>query len=152
MEVTLTDSESMERLGAAMANVCTGAILIRLQGDLGSGKTTLVRGFLRSVGITGAIKSPTYTLVEPYQAGDQHYYHFDLYRLEAPEALEMLGFRDYLDGDSVCLIEWPEQAGDLLPPADIAVAISMLPDGRRVHLDSATTRGANLLKSLDFAS
>lgn len=135
-----------------MAKVCKGSTLIQLQGKLGSGKTTLVRGFLRSLGITGAIKSPTYTLVEPYQADGRHYYHFDLYRLEAPEALEMLGFRDYLDGDSMCLIEWPEQAGDLLPPADIAVAISLLPAGRRVHLDATTTHGVNLLNSMAFSA
>ncbi len=152
MIFTLTDSESMERLGAAIAGCCPGQAMIQLRGPLGSGKTTLVRGFLRACGISGAIKSPTYTLVEPYQAGGRPLYHFDLYRLEDPEALEMLGFRDYLDSGSVCLIEWPEQAGGLLPPADIAVDIGVLQNGRQVTLDSTTEYGASLLKNLHFTA
>ena len=150
MRVFLTDAESTERLGAALAACCPGPAMIHLQGPLGSGKTTLVRGFLRHLGISGAIKSPTYTLVEPYQAEHRQLYHFDLYRLEDPEALEMLGFRDYLDSDSVCLIEWPEQAAGLLPPADISIHLEVAAAGREADLGSATEYGARLLKSLQF--
>lgn len=154
MELLLNDSESMERLGAAVAGAVLAGrfqhIVITLQGPLGAGKTTFVRGFLRACGISGPIKSPTYTLVEPYQAGGRQFYHFDLYRLEDPEALEMLGFRDYLTGDSICLIEWPEQAGGALPPAAIEVRLAFAGDGRRAVLDTATTEGDNLLNLLDF--
>lgn len=151
MHCLLTDAGSTERLGAALATCCTGPAMIHLQGQLGSGKTTLVRGFLRQLGISGAIKSPTYTLVEPYQAGGRQIYHFDLYRLEDPEALEMLGFRDYLESDSVCLIEWPEQAAGLLPPADITVHLEVAAAGREADLGSATEYGASLLNSLQFS-
>ena len=151
MQVQLTDTESTERLGAALAACCSEAAMIHLQGPLGSGKTTLVRGFLRRLGISGAIKSPTYTLVEPYTSAGRPMFHFDLYRLEDQEALEMLGFRDYLEGNSVCLIEWPEQAGGLLPAADITIALSVTDSGRTASLTSATEYGASLLKSLKFS-
>lgn len=151
MHVTLSDAGATERLGAALAACCPGAAMIHLRGPLGSGKTTLVRGFLRASGISGAVKSPTYTLVEPYDAGGRQFYHFDLYRLEDPGALEMLGFRDYLEADSVCLIEWPEQAGGLLPAADITIAMDMAGTGRDVELTGSTEYGASLLKSLHFS-
>lgn len=150
MNYALDDSAAMEACGAALAAACPAAAMIHLYGPLGAGKTTLVRGFLRAVGITGAIKSPTYTLVEPYAVAGRQFYHFDLYRLEDPEALEMLGFRDYLDAGSVCLIEWPEQAGGLLPAADIDVRIEVIPHGRRVALAAGTDHGVSLLKSFKF--
>ncbi len=150
MPYQIADSAGMERLGAALATACPALSLIYLYGPLGAGKTTLVRGFLRAVGVSGTVKSPTYTLVEPYQLAETSYYHFDLYRLEDPEALEMLGFRDYLEAGSVCLIEWPEQAGGLLSAADISVSIEMATTGRSVSLEAATERGASCLKSLRF--
>lgn len=150
MPYQVGDSETMERFGAALAAACPATIMIHLYGPLGAGKTTLVRGFLRAVGISGTIKSPTYTLVEPYQIADRSFYHFDLYRLEEPEALEMLGFRDYLEAGSVCLIEWPEQGGGFLPAADISVSIDMASAGRCINLDAATNYGASCLKSFRF--
>jgi len=147
---TLADTAATERLGAALAGICRERAMIHLRGPLGSGKTTLVRGYLHAAGIGGAIKSPTYTLVEPYHISKRRFYHFDLYRLEGPEALEMLGFRDYLDADSVCLIEWPEQAGGLLPAADIAIHLALAGEGRRADLASATDYGDSLLKLLEF--
>lgn len=150
MEYLLADSDAMARFGAALYRACPVTAVVELRGPLGAGKTTLVRGFLRAAGITGAIKSPTYTLVEPYQSGARHFYHFDLYRLEDPEALEMLGFRDYLEAGSVCLIEWPEQAAGWLPKADIELRIEMATGGRTVGLSGATVRGASALKSFVF--
>ncbi|MCS3902387.1 tRNA threonylcarbamoyladenosine biosynthesis protein TsaE [Methylohalomonas lacus] len=150
MNYSLDDSAAMEACGGALAAACPAAVMIQLHGPLGAGKTTLVRGFLRAVGVTGAIKSPTYTLVEPYAVAGRQFYHFDLYRLEDPEALEMLGFRDYLDAGSVCLIEWPEQAAGLLPAADIDVRIEVTPQGRRVNLAAGTDNGVSLLKSFKF--
>lgn len=148
-EVEVADESAMERLGAAMAAACgDSATLIYLQGPLGAGKTTLVRGFLRAAGIRGAVKSPTYTLVEPYELSDRAVYHFDLYRLESAEALDMLGFRDYLEAACVCLIEWPEQAEALLPAADIRVTIGLAASGRQVTLAAATPYGARMLKTL----
>lgn len=156
MELVINDSGSMERLGAALAAAVLSAdrrhTLINLQGPLGAGKTTLVRGFLRGCGVSGPIKSPTYTLIEPYQVGERAFYHFDLYRLEDPEALEMLGVRDYFSGDSVCLIEWPEQAGGLLPAATVEVRLALEGTGRRATLTPATEHGASLLKSFNFAA
>ena len=105
----LSDEAATEAFGATLAQLLGNGGIVTLSGQLGAGKTTLIRGFLHALGHQGAVKSPTYTLVEPYELDGRPIMHFDLYRLGDPEELEYLGFRDYLDGSTLCLIEWPEK-------------------------------------------
>ena len=123
-------------------------MVIYLRGDLGAGKTTLVRALLQSLGYTGRVKSPTYTLLEQYEAGELHLRHFDLYRFQDGEEWEAAGFRDEFDGCNVCLIEWPEKARDLIPQADIEIIFEILPDGRNVSLQTHTETGRKCLNLL----
>jgi tRNA threonylcarbamoyladenosine biosynthesis protein TsaE len=109
-----------ERLGAAL----NGGMTVFLEGQLGAGKTTLTRGVLRAFGFAGAVKSPTYTLVEPYETLAFPFYHFDLYRLGDPEELAYMGIRDYFDKTAVCLVEWPERGQGFLPEPDIRVELA----------------------------
>jgi tRNA threonylcarbamoyladenosine biosynthesis protein TsaE len=136
----------MEDLGARVAARTRPGTVIGLRGDLGAGKTTWVRGFLRALGHFGTVKSPTYTLVEPYDlAAPCPVFHFDLYRLEDPGELEGIGIRDYVDGSGVCLIEWPERGGARTPPIDLDIVITLAADARRVELNPLTPLGAELL-------
>jgi len=134
--IHIATAEDMEALGGKLAaRYATGGI-VYLYGDLGAGKTTLVRGFLRALGHQGAVKSPTYTLVEPYQLGDTAIYHFDLYRLGDPEELEYIGMRDYVeDTRAICLIEWPEKGVGFIPAANAVLHLSHLENGRAVQLE-----------------
>ena len=125
---------AMLDLGAKFAALLTAGEIVFLQGDLGAGKTTLVRGMLQSLGHTGAVTSPTYTLVEPYRLDGQEIYHFDLYRLKDPAELEMIGIRDMLDSDALCLIEWPDRGQGVLPAPDWLITIENVGDGRRIHM------------------
>lgn len=137
--VELPDEAATARLGAALLGL-GGPALVRLEGDLGAGKTTLVRGFLRAAGHAGAVRSPTYTLVESYRTDRCVVHHFDLYRLGDPLELEELGVRDYFDGDAWCFVEWPERAGGLLPAADLEVALAVRGTGRRATLRPGSER------------
>jgi len=122
--IFLKNEEAQLQLAAVIAVNTQPGTVIFLDGDLGTGKTTLVRGFLQSLGYTGNVKSPTYTLVEPYLIDKQQIYHFDLYRLGSPDEFEYAGGRDYFDDDSICLIEWPDKAEGYLPAADLLCQLS----------------------------
>lgn len=137
----LADEEAMVAFGGHLARITQGHGLIFLEGDLGAGKTTLSRGIIRGLGHTGAVKSPTFTLVEPYEIGDIRAYHFDLYRLVDPEELEFMGIRDYFDEDALCLIEWPQQGAGFLPKADLTITIRPHNTGRALTLSPQGSRG-----------
>ncbi len=141
LDFILDSATATEALGARLAQRLTPGCVMYLRGDLGAGKTTLVRGLLQGLGHHGTVKSPTYTLVEPYQIGPWRVFHWDLYRLADPEELEYLGLRDQLDGEAVLLIEWPERGRGELPKADWDVRLDYADEGRtcRITADSATS-------------
>jgi len=125
----------------------TGGVL-HLLGDLGAGKTTLTRGIMRGYGYSGAVKSPTYTLVEHYTVGGKKIYHFDFYRVSDPRELEAIGFRDYLEGEYICLVEWPENGEGFLPVADIFIHFEYSDSARSLYLEANTETGCNILDHL----
>ncbi|MDX1733165.1 MAG: tRNA (adenosine(37)-N6)-threonylcarbamoyltransferase complex ATPase subunit type 1 TsaE [Halioglobus sp.] len=145
------DESSMVAIGAALAAACEAGLVLFLEGELGMGKTTLARGFVQALGHDGAVKSPTYTLVEPYEMEDRSVYHFDLYRLGDPEELELMGIRDYFGENSVCLVEWPGRGLGVLPGPDIVIRIVSEGSGRRLALEAATDRGRSVLARLGAA-
>lgn len=123
-------------------------MVIYLHGDLGAGKTTLVRAVLNALGYTGRVKSPTYTLVESYNVAGLEFRHFDLYRLRDQEEWDAAGFRDEFDGQNIFFIEWPERAQGLLPPADIEITFEILPQGRNATIRGTTSTGRECLTQL----
>lgn len=148
LERQAATADDTERLGATLAPLLRAGLAVYLHGELGSGKTSFVRGILRGLGVTGAVKSPTYTLVEPYSLPALSVYHFDLYRLNDPEELEFLGVRDYLEGSGVCLVEWAERGAGVLPQPDLDIVIERLEEGRMLQFTSRTDMGAALLRGL----
>jgi len=144
----LADEAEMVRCGEQLAQAAGNGGVIFLRGDLGMGKTTFSRGVLQGRGHRGAVKSPTYTLVEPYETPAGPVYHFDLYRLGDPEELEYLGIRDYFSSDALCLIEWPEKGAGVLPRADLEIRIALDGSGRRLTLSSHTQKGAEIADKL----
>jgi len=142
----IANDSAMQAFGRKLAGICTGQTVVHLCGELGVGKTTLTRGFLRGLGHKGNVKSPTYTLVEPYQIAGRKIYHFDFYRLNEPEELEYMGIRDYLIDDAICLIEWPERGEDLTPTPDIIIQLFHQETGRLLQITFQKKNLSNLLK------
>ncbi len=150
MHLQLADAAATERVGGAVALAATGGMVIALHGDLGAGKTTLVRGGLRARGWAGPVKSPTYTLVEHYPFSSLYFYHFDFYRFTDPTEWETAGLAECFRSDSVCLVEWPERIGDLLPQPDLDVALAVPADvaGRQLALHAHTAAGRQCLAAV----
>ena len=148
MERFLADEQHTARLGAELAAALFPGLVIYFRGDLGAGKTALVRAILRGLGYAGKVKSPTYTLVELYVISKLNLYHFDLYRFADPEEWEDSGFREYFNRTSVCLVEWPEKAAGVLPPADLEIHLEIRDGGRRVVVEAATEGGRQCLNRL----
>ncbi|SDL06450.1 tRNA threonylcarbamoyladenosine biosynthesis protein TsaE [Franzmannia pantelleriensis] len=149
MYVTLPDENAQVAFGTALGSALAGRGQVHLEGELGAGKTTLTRGILRAYGHQGAVKSPTYTLVEPYRLGDVEVNHFDLYRLGDPEELEFIGARDLLDEGALSLVEWPSRGVGWLPEPDLVLELEVLDMGRRVTLHARSSLGEAVLARLE---
>ncbi|WP_196139678.1 tRNA (adenosine(37)-N6)-threonylcarbamoyltransferase complex ATPase subunit type 1 TsaE [Aliikangiella sp. G2MR2-5] len=148
MSVHLPDEAATLNIGTILSENLPPKALIFLNGNLGAGKTTLVRGILRASGHQGSTKSPTYTLVEPYEVEDRKFYHFDLYRLADPEELEYIGIRDYLDESAICLVEWPDKGEGLLPEPDLTINLDYEGEARNITLVAGDCLWAKALLKL----
>ncbi|WBA81024.1 tRNA (adenosine(37)-N6)-threonylcarbamoyltransferase complex ATPase subunit type 1 TsaE [Endozoicomonas sp. GU-1] len=153
-ELLIENEDAMVALGGHLAEALGDRGIVFLHGDLGAGKTTFCRGVLRHLGHQGAVKSPTYTLVEPYEVNNHKVYHFDLYRLADPEELEFIGGRDYFSEAALCLVEWPTRGQGELPEADLDITFayhsfdqSELP-GRKARIVAVTDKGKRALKTI----
>lgn len=142
----LADESQQIALAREVAQHLVSSFVMLLKGDLGAGKTTFARGFIQASGFDGVVKSPTYTLVEPYPISNNRMcYHFDLYRLADPEELEFTGARDYFNENDVCLVEWPEKAEGFLPPADWVCEFSHHDEGRDLVVSALSDKGEKLM-------
>jgi tRNA threonylcarbamoyladenosine biosynthesis protein TsaE len=152
LNVDLPDAAATEALGQGLAAALSSTGLpggvIFLYGDLGAGKTTLVRQLLRSLGVAGTIRSPTYTLMEPYRTGGRELLHMDLYRLNDPEELHNLGLSDYSPDQTLWLVEWPEKGGNALPGADIAVRLEVAGQARKAEVSGLSEAGRRIISGL----
>lgn len=148
MQVQLDNEEAQVAFGDVLGQALQGRGLVYLEGELGAGKTTLTRGILRAYGHQGAVKSPTYTLVEPYELGPQRIYHLDLYRLADPEELEFIGGRDVLADDALSIIEWPSRGEGWLPAPDFRLMLEITDSGRLATVTAHSDRGHQVLASL----
>lgn len=152
MVVTLVDEDAQVAFGQVLGQVMGATGRLYLEGELGAGKTTLCRGILRAHGHLGAVKSPTYTLVEMYELGDQRVHHLDLYRLADAEELEFIGGRELLDGNAICIVEWPSRGQGFLPDPDLKVILSVMETGRQARLSAVTATGQAWLDGLPLQS
>ena len=144
----LQDEQATIELGVTLSLWVSAPLVIYLTGDLGAGKTTLSRGLIQGLGHAGNVKSPTYTLVEPYEFKNMDVFHFDLYRLLDPEELEYMGIRDYFTDKSISIIEWPDRGHGLLPEADLAIHLSYQGMQRQVELSGLTPSGQLIVDKL----
>ena len=147
-EAQLVNAEHTVDFGNKLSAACQSPTCIYLHGDLGAGKTTLTRGFIQGLGHDGNVKSPTYTLVEPYELAQWTVYHFDLYRLGDPEELEFMGIRDYFSDRAHCLVEWPERGEGVLPVADIDLTLTYKDEARVISLRANNENGRKVLSQL----
>ena len=148
LSLPLADEVATAAFAARLAPCIRPGMVVHLHGDLGAGKTTLVRGLLHALGYQGRVKSPTYTLLEQYRAGGLHLRHFDLYRFHDKDEWEAVGFRDEFDGRNVCLVEWPEKAQALMPQADVEIWFDILAGGRSIEVRANSQTGRACLKAL----
>lgn len=148
LDYPLPDEETTLALGARLARALRPGLLIWLSGDLGAGKTTLVRGLLRGLHYSGRVKSPTFTLVEIYAFSSFNLYHFDLYRFVDPGEWEDAGFRDYFNEQSVCLVEWPEKGSGILPEPDLLIRLDFDGAGRVARVAGMTEAGRQCIERL----
>ncbi|TDO99018.1 tRNA (adenosine(37)-N6)-threonylcarbamoyltransferase complex ATPase subunit type 1 TsaE [Marinomonas balearica] len=152
VEKELYGEAAMESFGEQLATTFKSGGVVHLEGNLGMGKTTLVRGLLRGMGYIGPVKSPTYTIVEPYELGDLDVFHFDLYRIGDSEELEYMGIRDYFKDGALCLIEWAEMGKGVLPEPDVVIHLDLLRQGRKVVVESKTALGEkSIIEALKLA-
>lgn len=135
-------------LGQSLSRVLAQGGTLYLEGDLGAGKTTLARGLIQALGHTGPVKSPTYTIVEPYELACGPVFHFDLYRLADPEELELMGIRDYFAPGAICIVEWPARGADLIPAPDLRLTLEKAGTGRQAHLTACTPLGQQMLRKI----
>ena len=150
-ETYLADENATLEVASMLSKLLDGRGVVFLEGQLGAGKTTFCRGILRAMGYSGAVKSPTFTLVEPYNLQKGHVYHFDLYRLNDPEELEYLGIDDYLDANELCLVEWPERGQGFLPDCDLRIQLTVKLSegmGRRLRVEGKSARGHEVCHAL----
>ncbi len=148
MQIRLEDPAAQLGFGERLAPLLLPPCVLYLEGDLGTGKTTLARGILRGLGHRGKARSPTYTLLEPYELAAVHLYHLDLYRLADPEELEYLGLRDLLSEDALWLVEWPDRGLGALPDPDLRIQLDYAPRGRCLRLVAGTGRGERIIQGL----
>jgi len=147
LKIILPDENATLALGAAIARGIEPGLVVFLHGDLGAGKTTLVRGVLRGLGFEGRVKSPTYALVELYEVSRLDFHHFDFYRFQDPREWNEAGFRDTFDGRRVSFVEWPEKAHGLLPTADVEISLAIQDVGRVATLKANTPKGQRCLEA-----
>lgn len=152
MKMELINENQTLELGEKLFRSMDQPVWIYLSGDLGAGKTTLVRGFLRARGYSGRVKSPTFTLVEEYLFPEWRLVHFDLYRLEDPEELEWIGIRDYFEGCCVCFVEWPDRGEGFLPQPDLMIHIKIEGENRSAVFDPKSQAGSELSQALNLLS
>ena len=149
MDKSLDSEAATINLGRLLAPALDAAGVIFLSGGLGAGKTTLCRGLLRGLGYDGAVKSPTFTIVEPYELERGSVYHFDLYRLAHPDELDYLGAEDYFAAEALCLIEWPERGAGFLPTPDLELTLTVTSEAsRQVQLRAQTLKGERAMARL----
>lgn len=148
VNIDLVDELASEQFANRLAHCLCPSLIIAFSGDIGTGKTTIIRAMLKALGVQSAIKSPTFSLVESYSAHEVPIHHFDLYRIHHEDELEYLGFRDYFSEQSICCIEWAEHAGKALPNVDIRFKLSIKGAGREMQIEALSVLGERVLACL----
>jgi tRNA threonylcarbamoyladenosine biosynthesis protein TsaE len=146
--INLIDEQASKQFAVHLAKVIKSPLVITLSGDIGTGKTTIIRAMLKALGIESAIKSPTFSLVESYECDTFTVHHFDLYRIHHEDELEYLGFRDYFSLDSVCCIEWAEHGGQVIPEVDIRLKLTVDGMGRKLEMAAFSAAGHKVIACL----